>query len=692
MRLPSDPPAGPDAETRAKLRTLIASAGEQLTPASFTFRAVRRPPASAPVELPRAVLTAQDLPDDRGALDPRLMAATLAVTPTVAEPRHAEALAQAADREALQPPPSVTVTMPDRSTLEQFELLECIGEGGMGVVYRARQRSLGRQVALKRARDGDPDALDRFVVEGRVTAWLEHPGIVPVHMMCRDDALLPHLAMKLVRGRDWLSMLNDPTVPMQRHVEVLIAVCNAVAFAHDAGVVHRDLKPANVMVGTYGEVYVLDWGIAFATDERAAAATGLAGVAPTDSPVGTPNFMAPEQIISHLVPQGPHTDVFQLGCCLHAVLTGLPRYLGADLEEVLRAAVAPRPYAYPKRLPTELVAIAIRATDPDPQLRPPSALALRDELRDWLTHSQADVFVTDGEASLQRIRVQPAQSTADRTALRQLFREGRAAFDAALRIWPHHPAAIAGRRALLAEQVRAALAAGDLSQARTTADELADPELLAEVAKVEAAAAERERELVAYREQQSRQSWREIAVPQSEICLFAAVLALATGTAVTMLTDDWTDVRQQKPVLLWLLAAFLMPLFAEWRMRRVPAVVRVQVNAMHLIGGPATLVCGLLVVLHWLRGESLWLAVGLTPFVASVAICGLAVLWKRWLLVPAAICALAGLVGSLAGQWLMLVQSAGMALAMVYIAIALRTGARLLPQEPDAPPVAPPQG
>jgi serine/threonine-protein kinase len=159
------------------------------------------------------------------------------------------------------------------------DVLEPIGKGGMGQVELVRQRCLQREVALKRLRvDLRPDPADAqaLVREALHAGALEHPNIVPVYLLGRDEQDLPVLLMKRVSGTEWLSLIEDPDhprwaeLPADRvafHLDVLRQVCNAVHYAHSRGLLHRDVKPANVMLGRYGEVYLLDWGLSVALDE-----------------------------------------------------------------------------------------------------------------------------------------------------------------------------------------------------------------------------------------------------------------------------------------------------------------------------------------------------------------------------------------------------------------------------------------
>jgi eukaryotic-like serine/threonine-protein kinase len=241
----------------------------------------------------------------------------------------------------------------------RYALIDEIGRGGMGAVYRARDEVLGRDVAVK-VIDRD-DSHGAFAVrlrqEAQVLARLEHPGIIPVH----DAGTLPDgrafYVMKLVRG----ASLADHLAALDRldaRLRVFERICEAVAFAHAAGIVHRDLKPANVMVGSFGEVLVLDWGLAKAVADEEPAAVA-----------GTPGFMAPEQARGETV--DARADVYALGALLVTMLTAQPRDGSAN-------AVAARLRV--RGAPVRLRAICLKAMASAPDDRYADAAALGDDV------------------------------------------------------------------------------------------------------------------------------------------------------------------------------------------------------------------------------------------------------------------------------------------------------------------------
>jgi serine/threonine protein kinase len=210
----------------------------------------------------------------------------------------------------------------------RYEVLDKVGQGGMGSVFRAYDRELDREVALKvlNALPDNPDAPARMMAEARITARLEHPGIVPVH----DAGVLADgrffYAMKLVGGKR-LDEQVERTTPLAERLRLFLKVCDAVAFAHAHGILHRDLKPQNVMIGPFGEVLVLDWGVA----KDIGVGPAAAGVV-----LGTPGYMAPEQAAGEAVDE--RADVYALGAILHFLLGG--RTIPRALESVCRKALA----------------------------------------------------------------------------------------------------------------------------------------------------------------------------------------------------------------------------------------------------------------------------------------------------------------------------------------------------------------
>lgn len=255
-----------------------------------------------------------------------------------------------------------------------FVVGEELGSGGMGAVLSARQVRLGREVAVKRAHTASPTMTAALRQEAWVMGRLEHPNVVPVYDFARDEAGEPLLAMKRIGGRAWSDLLGADAAlpeearddPLAWHLGVLLQVANALSYAHAQGILHRDLKPDNVMVGAFGEVYVLDWGVA-----TAFAPTGdgwLPQAALQERLVGSPAYMAPEMFVPDPTRLGPHTDAYLFGGLLFELLAGEPPHEGESLETCRREAEAPADID--PDWPSDLAGLVEELLDPDPAVRP----------------------------------------------------------------------------------------------------------------------------------------------------------------------------------------------------------------------------------------------------------------------------------------------------------------------------------
>jgi eukaryotic-like serine/threonine-protein kinase len=289
----------------------------------------------------------------------------------------------------------------------RYRLIERVGEGGMGVVYRAHDRELARDVALKVVSlpgAEAPGTEERLRREAQILARLEHPGIVPVHDVgvLADGRL--YYAMKLVRGRRLDAHLRaEPSLP--EALRVFARICETVAFAHDRGVLHRDLKPENVMVGGFGEVLVLDWGLAklMGRDEpepRASATAPAQGATAHGTVLGTPGFMAPEQARGELDRIDERSDVYALGALLRWTLAGgAPGPSEEPGAPAAARAEAHGPFA--DAAPKPLLAVCAKALDPDPAERYPS---VRDLAADVARYLDGRAVAAYPEGLLERVR------------------------------------------------------------------------------------------------------------------------------------------------------------------------------------------------------------------------------------------------------------------------------------------------
>jgi WD40 repeat protein/tRNA A-37 threonylcarbamoyl transferase component Bud32 len=292
----------------------------------------------------------------------------------------------------------------------RYRPIRAHAKGGLGEVLVALDSELHRQVALKRIQAGyaaDADCRRRFVREAEVTGRLEHPGIVPVYGLVRDQRDRPAYAMRFIQGQSLKEAIDrlhtvaqhqDAAARSREFRQLLtrfVAACNAVAFAHNRGVVHRDLKPANIMLGAYGETLVVDWGLAKTLEPRESTAeaeeTWLSVRAAGHSTqmgqvMGTPVYMSPEQAAGRLDQVGQASDIYSLGATLYTLLSGSPPFRGnvADvLAQVTAGAFAP-PHQVKPGVPRALAAVCLKAMAHSPSARYPSALALAADVEQWL--------------------------------------------------------------------------------------------------------------------------------------------------------------------------------------------------------------------------------------------------------------------------------------------------------------------
>jgi serine/threonine protein kinase len=290
----------------------------------------------------------------------------------------------------------------------RYELGDELDRGGMGVVYAARDRELGRTVALKvvGAERTDADTAARLRREARIIAHLEHPGIVPVH----DVGTLPDgrvfYAMKLVSGKRLDFHVRDG-IPLGARLRLFQRICEPVAFAHAHGVIHRDLKPENVMVGPFGEVLVMDWGVAKRREEKGSDHAPDGPSAPPGEHdtahgtiLGTPAYMAPEQARGEVDRVGIGADVYSLGAILYFLLTGAaPGRARGRPDEPTRTWVGPPrapgiepPRRLAPRTPRPLEAICLRAMAREPEDRYPAVADLSADVGQFLEGERVSAY------------------------------------------------------------------------------------------------------------------------------------------------------------------------------------------------------------------------------------------------------------------------------------------------------------
>jgi serine/threonine-protein kinase len=268
--------------------------------------------------------------------------------------------------------------------LGDYELFEEIGRGGQGVVFRARQKSLNRIVALKVISLGQWASkahLKRFRLEAEAAARLEHPGIVPIHEVGERDGSC-YFSMKFIEGGQLDAVARREPMPIRRAVELIAKVARTVHYAHEHGILHRDIKPGNILLDAKGEPHLTDFGLARLVESESS-------VTQTLDVLGTPSYMAPEQAIGNNAAVSSATDVYGLGAVLYQLLTGHPPFAGGTTYETIKLVedTEPRPprLLNPK-VDRDLSTICLKCLEKDPRCRYSSALALAKDLEHWLKH------------------------------------------------------------------------------------------------------------------------------------------------------------------------------------------------------------------------------------------------------------------------------------------------------------------
>ena len=267
----------------------------------------------------------------------------------------------------------------------EYDLMKKLGEGGMGVVYLGRQAAIDRDVAIKMLKPNmaaDTNQRNKFLAEAVITGDLDHPNIVPIYDLGANDEGALFYAMKCVKGTPWDECIGDKT--LTENIEILLKTCDAVAFGHSHGIIHRDLKPENTMIGSFGEVLVMDWGLALPYGSEFKKSRSIVSAA---SMGGTPAYMAPEMATGPFDRMGPASDVYLLGAILYEIVTGNPPHRGKDVMKCLFAAANNQIVPTDKK--GELVDIALRAMASKIEDRYDTVQDFQAAIRGYQDHSES---------------------------------------------------------------------------------------------------------------------------------------------------------------------------------------------------------------------------------------------------------------------------------------------------------------
>src|SRR6266487_947142 len=269
-----------------------------------------------------------------------------------------------------------------------YELLEEVGRGGQGVVFRARQKSHNRTVALKVISLGQWASkahVKRFRLEAEAAARLEHPGIVPIHEVGERDGSC-YFSMKFVEGGQVDEVIRRTPISIRQAAELIAKVARTVHYAHEHGILHRDIKPGNILLDQKGEPHLTDFGLARLVETEST-------VTRTMEVLGTPSYMAAEQAVGNNAAISSATDVYGLGAVLYQLLTGQPPFAGGTTYETIKLLLdtEPRqPRLLNPKVDRDLSTICLKCLEKDPKRRYSSALALAEDLERWLKHEPID--------------------------------------------------------------------------------------------------------------------------------------------------------------------------------------------------------------------------------------------------------------------------------------------------------------
>jgi len=395
--------------------------------------------------------------------------------------------------------PDISCSNEESPSSGEFVLKQLLGEGGMGQVFLANQKPLARDVVLKtiHPKKLNERSSTRLFQEARITGLLEHPSIVPVYQLGQNEKHEPVLVMRRIDGLTWDQIIHEKVDPsefpegvensLDWHLEILVQVCKAIEFAHDKGIIHRDVKPANIMIGAYGEVYVMDWGIALSVEE--AKQEYIPNFREVKGVTGTPAYMAPEMVSEDGLGLSKATDLYLLGGVLHELITKNPPHVGKTFFDTLLEAYRSAPQKYPRFVPRELSKLTQKAMAPKPEDRYKSVKEFRCALQDYLKHRESHALSSEAVLRLDLLKnLLSAMDEAKNTSIRKekeaasqrelfdLFGQCRFGFQQALRIWSENEEAKHGLQRLVRLTASYELKYGSPRSAILIIEEIPSPE------------------------------------------------------------------------------------------------------------------------------------------------------------------------------------------------------------------------
>ena len=398
----------------------------------------------------------------------------------------------------------------------EYELIKVLGEGGMGIVYDARQTSIDRNVALKMIKGAaatNDKQKAKFLAEVVVTGDLDHPNIVPIYDVGANAQGNLFYSMKKVQGTPWLKVIAKKS--LAENLDILMRTGDAIGFAHARGIVHRDLKPENIMLGEFGEVLVMDWGLAHPLKgfRKSRSITDAASMG------GTPAYMAPEMATGPIGKICPASDIYLLGAILYEILTGNPPHIAKNAMKCLMAAA--RNEIAPTDKTGELIDIAFKSMATEPKDRYQDVKGLQAAIRDYQSHSESILLSTRAEDDLNE-----AQQTDDY----QHYSRALFGFQEAHELWSGNKRAVAGISEAKLAYAGSAKRKGDFDLGVSLLDE-ANPDH-----------AILRRELIEAQNDRVARQKRLVVLKRAAMGLVAAVLVIVTGAAA------WIRTEQQKAV------------------------------------------------------------------------------------------------------------------------------------------------